>query len=139
MQDAVLRPSKQNAACFEKAVAQVAGTGQARDVRLVLELVREEPDARVDLAVLEAARALRPGLARLDVVVMREQVYRTFTEGFVEAVGAEVKRVGNRIMGSDEDPSVSGVFQNEGFVYAFEKAGEMELCRVDSAVAEGDC
>lgn len=136
VQDAVLRPSKENAACLEGVMAQVSASNRARDVRLVLELVREERDARIDLSPLEVAGCLRPGLKRLEVVVMREQIYRTYSAGFVEAVGAEVKRVGDKIMESDEDPSVSGIFQDRGFVYAFEKSGEMGLCRVDSAVGE---
>lgn len=115
-------------------MSQISRTNHARDVRLVLELVREEPNARVDLSPLEVASCLRPGLERLQVVVMREQIYRPYSVGFVEAVAAEVKRVGNKIMGSDEDPSVDGFLQDRGYVYTFEKSGGMELCRVDSAV-----
>jgi hypothetical protein len=65
---------------------------------------------------------------------MREQIYRTWSVGFVESVGAEVKRVGNKVMGNDQDPSVVGFFQDRGLMYAFEKPEEMELYRVDSAV-----
>ncbi|KAF1929538.1 uncharacterized protein M421DRAFT_4008 [Didymella exigua CBS 183.55] len=137
VRETVLRPSRENGACFEGVVEQLR-TERVRDVRIVLELVREEAGARLDLSMLEAACALRPGLERLEVVVLREQVYRMYTEGFVEAIGAEVKRVGNKIMGSDEDPTVSGIFQDKGFVYTFDQAGEMGLCRVDSAVGEAD-
>ena len=42
-------------------------------------------------------------------------------------------------MGSDEDPRMSDFFHDRGFIYAFEKPGEMELCRVDSAVASDGC
>ena len=105
----------------------------------MLELVREEQGARIDLSALEVASVLREGLERLEVVVLREQIYRAYTEEFVEAVGAEVKRIGDTIMGSDEDPTVSGIFQNRGFVYTFEKSSGMGLCRVDSAVGEEVC
>ncbi|KAF3038841.1 hypothetical protein E8E12_007542 [Didymella heteroderae] len=138
VRDKVLRPSKDNQACLEQLMAQLSALNRARDVRLVLELVREEQNARIDLSALEVAGALRPGLERLEVVVLREQIYRAYTEEFVEAIGSEVKRVGNKVLGSDEDPNVSGIFQDRGFVYAFEKAGEMGLCRVDSAVAGGE-
>lgn len=133
--DKVLRPSKENAECLERVMMQFAKTMRTRDVRLVLELVREEQDARIDLSALEVVSALRPGLVGLQVVVLREQIYRAYTEGFVEVVGAEVKRIGNKIMRSDEDPTVGGILQDRGFVYAFEKHGEMGLCRVDSAVS----
>ena len=139
VQEPVLRPSGDNVLCLEKVVAQLSVSMRMRELRIVLELVREEQNARVDLSALEAAGALRPRLERLEVVILREQIYRAYTEGFVEAVGAEVKRAGDMIMGSDEDPSVSGIFQNRGFVYTFEKPGEMGLCRVDSAVGEGKC
>ncbi|KAH6612590.1 hypothetical protein C7974DRAFT_445344 [Boeremia exigua] len=139
VRDATLGPSRENAACLAHALEHIAGSRNARDVRLVLELVREEPGARLDLAPLEAASCLRPGLRSLEVVVMREQVYRAYSAGFVEAVGAEVKRVGNKVLGSDEDPSVCGFLNDSGLVYTFSKPGDMELCRVDSAVAEAGC
>jgi hypothetical protein len=131
----MLQPSKENVECLARVMEQVSTTRNARDVRLVLELVREEPDARIDLSSLEVAGCLKPGLQKLEVVVMREQVYRTYSEGFVEAIGAEVKRVGNNIMCSDEDPSVGGFLHDKGFVYMFGKTGGMGLCRVDSATA----
>lgn len=139
VRDKVLRPSRENVVCLEKVVAQLFASKRSRDLRIVLELVREEQNAKIDLSALQVASALRSRLERLEVVVLREQIYRTYTEGFVQAVGAEVKKVGDKIMGSDEDPSICGIFQNRGFVYAFEKPGEMELCRVDSAVGEGQC
>ncbi|KAF9692387.1 hypothetical protein EKO04_009413 [Ascochyta lentis] len=129
-----LRPSKENVACLARVMSQISSTNNAQDVRLVLELVREEPNARIDLSPLEAASYLKPGLKKLEVVVMREQIYRTYSSEFVEAVGAEIKRVGNKIMGNDEDPSVCGFFHDRGLVYTFEHPAEMELCRVDSAV-----
>lgn len=134
VQDATLRPSTENIACLARVVSQLSSTSTARDVRLVLELVREESNARVDLSALEVAGSLQPGLEKLEVVVMREQIYRAYSAVFVEAVGAEMKRVGNKIMGNDEIPTVSCFFQNRGYVYAFEKSDGMELCRVDSAV-----
>ncbi|KAJ4987194.1 hypothetical protein SVAN01_07346 [Stagonosporopsis vannaccii] len=137
VREATLRPSKENVECLLRVLAQVSASSHARDVRLVLELVREEAGARLDLSPLEAARCLRPGLQKLEVVVMREQIYRAWSSGFVDAVAAEVKRVGNEILGSDEDPSVGGFFRDSGFVYAFEKKGVLGLCRVDSAVAGG--
>ena len=139
VQEATLRPSKENVDCLARAMRQVSSANNAQHVRLVLELVREEPGSRIDLSPLEAASCLKPALRRLEIVVVREHIYRVYSAGFVEAVGAEVKRVGDKIMGSDEDPSVSAFFQDRGFVYAFEKPGEMELCRVDSAVAEVGC
>ncbi|KAJ8115944.1 hypothetical protein OPT61_g2529 [Boeremia exigua] len=139
VQEAVLSPSKENIKCLARVLEQVSRSNNARDVRLVLELVREEPHVRVDLSSMEAASCLRPELQKLEVVVMREQVYRAYSEGFVETVAAEVKRVGNKVMGSDEDPSVCGFFHGSGFVYTFDKTGEMGLCRVDSAVAEVGC
>ncbi|KAF3052957.1 hypothetical protein E8E11_006630 [Didymella keratinophila] len=139
VQEPVLRPSKENVVCLEKAMAQLSASKRARDLRVVLELVREEQNARIDMSALEVVSALRLGLQKLEVVILREQIYRAYTEGFIEAIGAEVKKVGDKIMGSDEDPSISGIFQNRGFVYTFEKPGEMQLCRVDSAVGEGEC
>ncbi|KAJ4340511.1 hypothetical protein N0V87_002496 [Didymella glomerata] len=139
VREKVLRPSKENVVCLEKVVAQLSASKRAKDLRLVLELVREEQSARIDLSSLEVASALRLGLERLEVVVLREQIYRTYTEEFVEAVGAEVKKIGDTIMGSDEDPTVSGIFQNRGFVYTFEKSSGMSLCRVDSAVGGEVC
>jgi hypothetical protein len=139
VQEATLRPSKENIECLARVMDQVSTTGNARDVRLVLELVREEPQARIDLSVLEVASCLKPGLQKLEVVVMREQVYRMYSPGFVESIGAEVKRVGNEIMCNDEDPVVEGFFHDMGFVYTFEKHGEIELCRVDSVVDVMDC
>lgn len=139
VQEATLRPSKENAGCLARAMSQISSTNNVRDVRLVLELVREEPNAQIDLSPLEVASCLEPGLEKLEVVVMREQIYRQYSAGFVEAVGAEVKRVGNTVMRNDEDPSVGGVFQNRGIVYTFEKSGDMELCRVDSAVGGVGC
>lgn len=136
VQEAKLRPSKENIECLARVMSQVSKTNNARDVRLVLELVREEPASRIDLSPLEAASCLRPGLQKLEVVVMREQIYRAYSAEFVDAVGAEVKRVGNAVMGNDEDPRASDFFQERGFVYAFKKPGEMHLCRVDSATAE---
>lgn len=135
VRDATLCPSKENAECLSRVLAQVAQSGRARDVRVVLELVREEIGARVDLSVLEAVRCLHSGLERLEVVVMREQVYRAWSKGFVDAVGAEVRRVGNEVLGGDEEPTVGGFLGDSGVVYAFEKKGEMGLCRVDSAIA----
>lgn len=134
VQEATLRPSKENVDCLNRVVSQVASTNNARDVRLVLELVREEPNAHIDLSPLEITSCLKPSLRSLEVVVMREQIYRTWSVGFVESIGTEVKRVGNNVMGNDEDPSVGGFFQGRGLMYAFEKPGEMELYRVDSAV-----
>ncbi|KAF2630718.1 hypothetical protein BU25DRAFT_245854 [Macroventuria anomochaeta] len=139
IQEATLRPSKENVECLARVMSQVSSTNNARDVRLVLELVREEPNARIDLSPLEVASCLKPGLQKLEVVVLREQIYRTYSAAFVETIGAEVKRVGNKVMGSDEDPSIGGFFQDRGFVYAFKKPGEMELCRVDSAVGGVGC
>lgn len=139
VQEATLRPSKENTECLSRVMAQVSKANNARDVRLVLELVREEPASRIDLSPLEAASCLRPALQNLEVVVMREQIYRAYSDEFVEAVAAEVKKVGNQVMGSDEDPRASGFLQDRGFVYVFEKPGEMDLCRVDSAVAEVAC
>jgi hypothetical protein len=139
VQEPVLRPSRENVVCLEKVVAQLSASMRTSDLRIVLELVREEQNARIDLSALEVANALRPGLERLEIVVLREQIYRAYSEGFVEAIGEEIKQVGDKIMGSDEHPGISGIFQNRGFVYSFEKAGEMELCRVDSAVGEGEC
>lgn len=136
VQEPILRPSKENIECLSRAIAQVSSTNNARDIRLVLEMVREEPDARIDLSALEVASCMKPGLQKLEFVIMREQIYRAWSEGFVEAMGAEIKRVGNKVMGSDEDPSVSDYFQDRGVQYTFEKPGEMELCRVDSAVGQ---
>ena len=112
---------------------QVSTSCNVRDVRVVLELVREEPNAQIDLSPLEIVGLLRPSVQKLEVVVMREQIYRTYSETFVEAIGAEVKRVGNKVMGSRGDPTRAGFFQGRGFVYTFEKPEGMELCRVDSA------
>lgn len=135
-QEPTLRPSKENTACLSRIVSAVSAHQNALDVRLVLELVREEGGARIDLSPLEAASQFRPGLQRLEVVVMREQIYRAYSVGFIEAIGAEVKRVGNKIMGSDEDPGVAGILHDRGFVHSFEKVGGMELCRVDSAIGQ---
>lgn len=134
VQEETLRPSKENVECLSRVLAQLSRSPRARDVRLVLELVREEAGARLDLSPLEEARCLRPGLQKLEVVVMREQIYRAWSTGFVDAVAAEVKRIGNEVLGSDEVPSVGGFFQDSGFVYAFGEEG-LGLCRVDSAVA----
>lgn len=141
VQESTLRPSKENAECLARLMSQISSmrTRNARDVRLVLELVREEPASRIDLSPLEAASCLRPALQKLEIVVVREQVYRAYSAGFVEGVASEVKRVGNQVMGSDEDPRMSDFFHDRGFIYAFEKLGEMELCRVDSAVASDGC
>ncbi|KAF3005846.1 hypothetical protein E8E13_008770 [Curvularia kusanoi] len=137
VQEATLRPSKENTECLERVISQVSRVSNVRDVRFILEQVREEPFSRIDLSTLEVASSLRPALQRMEIVVVREQVYRAYSAGFVEAVAAEVKRVGNKVMGSDEDPGMSDFIRERGFVYVFEKPGEMGLCRVDSAVATG--
>ena len=129
----MLRPSKENVECLTHVMNQVSTSCNVRDVRVVLELVREEPNAQIDLSPLEIVGLLRPSVQKLEVVVMREQIYRTYSETFVEAIGAEVKRVGNKVMGSRGDPTRAGFFQGRGFVYTFEKPEGMELCRVDSA------